>query len=116
MTVVACALDPREGGRAVLEYRDGDGRRYRSDGTVHTVVEPQHLVFDLAVRDAAETVSFTGHYDLALAATPDGTRLRLGLRITETAVAAVPSIAGIETGWAQVLDNLANALTGKDRR
>ena len=66
--------------------------------------------------DAAGAVSFIGHYDLALAAVPDGTRLRLGLRITETAVAAVPYIAGIETGWGQVLDNLATALTtGKER-
>jgi uncharacterized protein YndB with AHSA1/START domain/DNA-binding transcriptional ArsR family regulator len=115
MTVTACVLEPRAGGRAVLEYRDGDGRRYYSDGTVHTAVEPERLVFDLAVRDAAGAVSFTGHYDLALAAAADGTRLRLGLRISETAVAAVPYIAGIETGWAQVLDNLTNALTGKER-
>lgn len=115
MAVVACTLEPREGGRAVLEYRDGDGRRYRSDGTVHAAVEPKRLVFDLAVRDAAGAVSFTGHYDLALAAVSGGTRLRLGLRVTETSVAAVPHLAGIEIGWAQVLDNLANTLTGKER-
>ena len=42
---------------------------------------------------------------------PDGTRLRLGLTITETTVAAVPYIAGIDTGWSQVLDNLATALS-----
>jgi uncharacterized protein YndB with AHSA1/START domain/DNA-binding transcriptional ArsR family regulator len=116
MTVTACVLEPREGGRAVLEYRDGDSRRYRSDGRVNAVVAPERLAFDLAVRDAAGAVSFTGHYDLALAAGPEGTRLRLELRITDTAVAAVPFIAGIETGWGQVLDNLDDALTtGKDR-
>jgi hypothetical protein len=32
------------------------------------------------------------------------------LRITETTVEAVPYIAGIETGWDQVLDNLAGGL------
>ena len=117
MTVTACVLEPTEGGRAVLEYRDADGRRYRSEGRVHTAVEREHLAFDLAVRDAAGAVSFTSHYALALAAVPHGTRLRLDLRITETAVAAVPYIAGIETGWGQVLDNLADALTdGKERR
>jgi uncharacterized protein YndB with AHSA1/START domain/DNA-binding transcriptional ArsR family regulator len=117
MTVTACVLEPREGGRAVLEYRDADGRRYRSAGLVHTAVEHEHLAFDLAVCDAAEAVSFTGHYEFALTAVPHGTQLRLDLRITETAVAAVPYIAGIETGWAQVLDNLADALTdGKERR
>jgi len=116
MTVTDCVLEPRAGGRAVLEYRDADGRRYRSDGRVHAAEEREHLAFDLAVRDAAGAVSFIGHYDLALTAVPDGTRLRLGLRITETAVAAVPYIAGIETGWGQVLDNLTTALTtGKER-
>jgi len=116
MTVTDCVLEPRGGGRAVLEYRDADGRRYRSEGRVHAAEAREHLAFDLAVRDAAGAVSFIGHYDLALAGVPDGTRLRLGLRITETAVAAVPYIAGIETGWGQVLDNLATALTTGNER
>ena len=37
-------------------------------------------------------------------------RLGLGLRITETTVESVPYIAGIETGWGQVLGNLADAV------
>jgi uncharacterized protein YndB with AHSA1/START domain/DNA-binding transcriptional ArsR family regulator len=114
MTVTDCALEPRAGGRAVLEYRDAEGR-YRSEGRVHAAKEPDHLAFDLSVLDASGAVSFTGHYDLALAAVPDGTRLRLGLHITETTVEAVPYIAGIETGWGQVLDNLAGAV-GRSQR
>lgn len=110
MTVTECALEPKPGGRAVLEYRDADGRRYRSDGQVHLADEPEHLVFDLSVRDADGAVSFTGHYDLVLAAVPSGTRLLVELRITDTAVEAVPHVAGIETGWGQVLDNLADAV------
>jgi uncharacterized protein YndB with AHSA1/START domain len=109
MTVTDCALEPWAGGRAVLEYRDADGR-YRSEGRVQAATEPERLVFDLSVLDAAGAVSFTGHYDLTLTAAPDGTRLQLGLRITETTVEAVPFIAGIETGWGQVLDNLADAV------
>ncbi|HEX5115117.1 MAG TPA: metalloregulator ArsR/SmtB family transcription factor [Pseudonocardiaceae bacterium] len=113
MTVTDCALEPKPDGRAVLEYRDADGRRYRSAGRVHTATAPEHLVFDLSVLDDAGAVSFTGHYDLALAAIPEGTRLRLDLRITDTTVEAAPYIAGAETGWGQVLDNLADTL-GKD--
>jgi uncharacterized protein YndB with AHSA1/START domain/DNA-binding transcriptional ArsR family regulator len=110
MTVTDCAIEPKPGGRAVLEYRDAEGR-YRSEGRVHAAEEPEHLVFDLSVLDAAGAVSFTGHYDLTLAADLGGTRLRLDLRITETTVEAVPYIAGIDTGWGQVLDNLADAVT-----
>jgi uncharacterized protein YndB with AHSA1/START domain/DNA-binding transcriptional ArsR family regulator len=114
MTVTDCALEPRAGGRAVLEYRDADGR-YHSEGRVHAAKEPERLVFDLSVLEAAGAVSFTGHYDLTLAEVPDGTRLRLGLRITATTVEAVLYIAGIETGWGQVLDNLAGAV-GESQR
>lgn len=106
LTVSECVLEARPGGRAVLEYRDAEGR-YRSEGRVHTAAEPEHLVFDLSVLDPADAVSFTGHYDLSLAEVPDGTRLRLDLRITDTTVEAAPHIAGIGTGWEQVLDNLA---------
>ena len=109
MTITECALEPTPGGRAVLEYRDADGR-YRSEGRVRTAEENEHLVFDLTVENA-----FTGHYDVTLAAAPEGTRLRVDLTITETTVDAVPYIAGIETGWGQVLDNLTK-LVNKEKK
>lgn len=112
MVVADAVLEPRPDGRVVLEYRDPEGNRYRSAGRVRTADAPTHLVFDLSVLDAAGEVSFTGHYDLTLAADPGGTRLRLDLSITETTVEAVPYIAGVETGWGQVLDNLAAVLSG----
>ncbi len=110
MTITDCALDPKPDGRAVLEYRDPEGRRYRCEGRVHAAQEPGHLAFDLSVPGASGAASFTGHYDLTLAAVPDGTRLRLEVRLTGTTVEAVPYIAGIETGWGQVLGNLAAAV------
>ncbi|MGW0434424.1 metalloregulator ArsR/SmtB family transcription factor [Micromonospora sp. NPDC003197] len=114
MTVTDCALEPKPGGRAVLDYRDADGR-YHSEGRVHAATEPERLVFDLSVRNPAGAVSFTSHYELTLAAVPGGTRLRLEMRIAETAVEAVPYIAGIETGWAQVLDNLVDTIDASQR-
>lgn len=110
MTITECALEPTPGGRAALDYRDPEGRRYHSAGKVSTATEPERLVFDLSVLDAAGAVSFTGHYDLTLDAVPGATRLRLGLTITDTSREAVPYIAGIGTGWGQVLDNLADTL------
>lgn len=107
-------LEPWPGGRAVLEYRDSDGAVYRSEGHVHDVAEAKRLVFDLAVRDASGATAFASHYDLRLAATPTGTRLRLELAIDATTVGAVDYIAGIETGWGQVLDNLADAVGATD--
>ncbi|RZQ61187.1 metalloregulator ArsR/SmtB family transcription factor [Amycolatopsis suaedae] len=115
LTVTECVIEPKPGGRAVLDYRDAEGR-YRSAGRVHAAKRPGHLAFDLSVDDAAGGISFTGHYDLSLDVVPEGTRLRLGLRITGTTVEAVPYIAGIETGWGQVLDNLTAVLTTERKR
>jgi uncharacterized protein YndB with AHSA1/START domain len=115
MTVVDAVVEPEPGGRAVLAYRDPEGRRYRSEGRVHTVREPVRLGFDLSVLDDAGAVSFTNHVDLTLTAAPHGTRLRLGVRVTDSAVEAVAFIAGIETGWGQVLDNLAGVLPAKGK-
>ncbi|WP_077964089.1 metalloregulator ArsR/SmtB family transcription factor [Ensifer adhaerens] len=109
LAISECVLEPRPGGRAVLEYRDAEGR-YRSEGRVHAAEEPERLVFDLSVLDGAGGVSFTGHYDVSLTETEGGTALRLGLQITETTAGALPYIAGIETGWRQVLDNLTHAV------
>jgi uncharacterized protein YndB with AHSA1/START domain/DNA-binding transcriptional ArsR family regulator len=110
MTVTECVLEPRRGGRAVLEYRDAEGR-YRSEGRVHTAKAPERLEFDLSVLNPAGAISFTGHYTLTLTDVPTGTQLRLDLRITESTVEAVPFVAGIQTGWAQVLDNLVTTIT-----
>ncbi|RSN31234.1 ArsR family transcriptional regulator [Amycolatopsis sp. WAC 04169] len=110
MTVTDCVIEPWAGGRAVLDYRDAEGR-YRSAGKVRAAAEPGHLEFDLSVLTAEGGTFFTGHYDLKFTEAPGGTRLQLDLRITETTVEAVPFIAGIETGWGQVLDNLATTLT-----
>jgi uncharacterized protein YndB with AHSA1/START domain/DNA-binding transcriptional ArsR family regulator len=116
MRVTECVLEPEPGGRVVLEYRDAEGR-YRSEGQVHTAEGPEHLAFELSVLDAAGDVFFTGHYDLTLTTAPGGTRLRLGLRITGTTVESAPIVAGIETGWGQVLDHLTATLThGKGPR
>ncbi|SDK17930.1 metalloregulator ArsR/SmtB family transcription factor [Streptomyces indicus] len=109
MTVTDCVLEPEEGGRAVLDYRDADGS-YRSSGRVQEAVEGERLVFDLSVHDADGGISFSGHYDLTLAEADGGTALRLALGLSGAAVEAAPFIAGIETGWGQVLDQLAAAL------
>lgn len=110
MTVTDCALEPRPQGRVVLGYRDAEGRRYHSEGRVLAAHEAERLEFDLSVLDTTGSVLFTGHYELTLSATEGGTRLRLGLTLTETDIEAVPFIAGIETGWQQVLDELAGAV------
>ncbi|TCC56101.1 metalloregulator ArsR/SmtB family transcription factor [Kribbella pittospori] len=112
VTIADCILEPEPGGRAVLDYRDGE-QLYRSRGHVHTADEASHLVFDLRLLDDSDAVSFHSEYDVRFAAVPEGTRLQVDVRINETTVDAVPYIAGIATGWGQVLDNLTNRINDK---
>ena len=114
LTVTRCALVPRRGGRVVLEYADADGHTYLSEGRVRAAKKATRLAFDLSVLDADGAVMFTGHYDVTFADDPEGTRLHVDLAITDTTVEAVPAIAGIETGWGQVLDQLVTVLNRKD--
>lgn len=117
LTVTRCALVPRRGGRALLEYQDAEGHAYLSEGRVRAAKKPQHVRFDLSVWNDSRTATvFTGHYDVALTEDADGTRLHIDLRITDTTVDAAPAIAGIETGWDQVLDQLASAVRTSRRR
>ncbi|MFC3965477.1 metalloregulator ArsR/SmtB family transcription factor [Nocardia jiangsuensis] len=109
LTVTEAVLEPVAGGRAVLEYRDAEGR-YRSAGRVRRATPEELLEFELSVLDPAGGTTFTGHYDVTLEPAAAGTRLRVAVRVTGTTVEAVPAIAGIETGWGQVLDNLADAV------
>ncbi|MFF0458023.1 metalloregulator ArsR/SmtB family transcription factor [Nocardia africana] len=110
MRITECVLEPVSGGRAVLDIRDPEGQRYRSQGRVLAAEKDERLVFDLSVLDGAGAVAFTGRYILTLTETAGVTRLHLALTITETTVEAAAFIAGIETGWATVLDNLADAV------
>ena len=111
LVVTRCALVPRRGGRALLEYRDSDGRTYLSDGHVLAATKRAHLAFDLTVRDADGAAMLTGRYDVRLGESPGGTRLEVQMTIAASTVQAVPAIAGIEQGWEQTLDQLATAVT-----
>jgi uncharacterized protein YndB with AHSA1/START domain/DNA-binding transcriptional ArsR family regulator len=101
MAVTECVIEPSPGGRAVLAYRDAEGN-YRSEGRVREAVPAERLVFDLSIVDA-----FTAVYDVTFT---EDTRLHIDMTITESTVDAAQYVAGIETGWGQVLDNLTKAL------
>ncbi|MGW4248645.1 SRPBCC family protein, partial [Nocardia sp. NPDC004722] len=110
MTITDCRIEARQGGRVVLDYRDAEGR-YHSAGQVHLAEAPARLGFDLSVFDRSGAALFTGRYDLTLTEISEGTRLRLDLGLTDTLITASEFIAGIETGWGQVLDQLDRIIT-----
>ena len=117
LVVSELVFEPRPGGRVVLEYRDADdgaasdGIVGRAEGVVDVSVEPELLAFRLSPSLPDGSVAFTGHYELTLREQgPGSTALDVCLRIADSAIASAEFIAGIEVGWGQCLDQLADAV------
>jgi uncharacterized protein YndB with AHSA1/START domain len=102
-----CELDPRVGGTWRIVMRTPDGHEYPCDGVYREIVKPERLVFTNIARDkdgnpvidGLTTVTFTEH---------DG-KTTLTLRTRGTAVVdyAAAYLLGMETGWTQSLERLA---------
>ena len=105
-----CEADARVGGKWHIVMRAPDGREHPCGGVYREVVEPERLVFtNIAtdsdgkpVLDGLTTVIFD---DL-------GGKTRLTLRTSATAVVdyAAEYLKGMETGWTQSLERLAEQL------
>lgn len=121
LAVTEVELQARPGGRAVLAYRDAadasgtDGAVGRAEGVVDEVVRGERIAFRLSPLLPGGGVAFTGHYGFALDDADGGTRLRVGLRITDSTTASADFVAGIGLGWDQALDRLAATVAGGTR-
>jgi len=102
-----CELDVRIGGAIRIEMRGPDGRTYPMTGTYLEVVEPERIVFKLALDEAGNslfevlnTVTFAEH---------DGkTTLTLQARVVQATARAPQYLQGMEVGWTQSLERLGD--------
>jgi uncharacterized protein YndB with AHSA1/START domain len=106
-----CLWDARPGGLIHIDMRAPDGRIFPVRGVFHDVRALEWL--DFTTTASAEVpggdqlqvrhhVSFEGH---------DGrTRLTLQSRVVKTTAATAPAFAGMEEGWKQSFDRLAQLL------
>ena len=102
-----CELDMRPGGTIRIVMRGPDGTDYPMTGAVHEIIAPERLVFTSAVDnadgnrvlEALNTVTFAEH--------GGKTTLTLQARVVKATAAAAPMLAGMEAGWTQSLERLA---------
>jgi uncharacterized protein YndB with AHSA1/START domain len=105
-----CEMDLRPGGAFRIVMRAPDGIEYPTTGIFREIVEPERLVFSNAalgkegnpVLEGLTTVTFAEH----------GGKTQLTLHTLQTSAVgfeaeAAPKLAGMEEGWAQSLDRLA---------
>jgi uncharacterized protein YndB with AHSA1/START domain/DNA-binding transcriptional ArsR family regulator len=109
-TVAECELDPVPGGRLRIVLQEGDGNRHVATGSFIELHPRTALSFELAPLDAEGAALFSAVYDVRLARRGSGTRLSLAIRVTDARPEAAPALAGLQLGWDQLLDNLAEHL------
>jgi uncharacterized protein YndB with AHSA1/START domain len=106
-----CQMDVRPGGAIRIDMRGPDGVVYPMGGVFHEIVKPERLVFISSAFEDEE-----GHPQLEVLNTVTfielggKTKLTLHAVVVKSAPAAAAGLAGMEEGWTQSLDKLAQYL------
>ena len=98
----------RPGGAIRIHMRGPDGTIYPMTGVYHEIVEAERLVFTSAAlgkngnpfSEVMNTVTFADH--------GGSTKLTIHARVARVTAEAAPFLAGMEQGWSQSLDRLAD--------
>ncbi len=106
-----CELDVRPGGAIRIDMRGPDGVTYPMGGVFHEIVEPERLVFTATALadekgnpqlEVLNTVTFT---ELG-----SKTKVTLQARVVKSTPRAAGALEGMQEGWSQSLDKLAEYL------
>ena len=107
-----CELDPHPGGAIRIHMRAPDGTLFPMTGVFDSIVEPNQMLFTLAVLDAEGKPLFEVETSVTLAPTDDGkTLLTLRATVGRCTPQGHQYTSGMELGWTQTLDRLADLLT-----
>jgi uncharacterized protein YndB with AHSA1/START domain len=105
-----CDLDVRPGGAIRIHMRGPDGTVYPMTGVYNEVVEPERIVFTSAALDADGNPMFEVLTTVTFAEQGGKTKQIMRARVIKTTAQAAPYIAGMEQGWTQSLERLAESL------
>jgi uncharacterized protein YndB with AHSA1/START domain len=106
-----CELDVRPGGAMLIHMRGPDGSVYLMRGVFHEIVAPEQLVFTTrTLEDEAGNPRLEVLHTITLTDVGRKTRLTLQARVVKSTPVAAGLLAGMEEGWVQGLDRLAESL------
>jgi uncharacterized protein YndB with AHSA1/START domain len=105
-----CELDVRVGGAWQVVMQGPDGTQYPCGGVYREIVPPERLVFTNIALDAAGKPLLDGLTTVTFAEQDGKTKLTLTTRMTGLAPHTAPMLEGMEAGWSQSLDKLAETL------
>lgn len=111
-TIPECAVDARVGGRLFIVMRAPDGATHPMRGIFQEVVQDERLSFTNIALNADGEMLLEGTTTVTFADEGGGTRMTL-TTYAEGAVGIVERMLdGMEAGWSQSLDKLAEHLHG----
>jgi uncharacterized protein YndB with AHSA1/START domain len=105
-------LDARPGGELRIDMQGPDGTVYPNRGVFHEVSEPERLVLSTALVDDQGKTLIEARSTVTLAEEGGKTRLKLEVEVVELAPEAAEARAGMEEGWNETLDRLAEHVSG----
>ena len=101
-----CELDVRPGGAILIHMRAPNGEVHPMTGVFREIVEPERLVFAIAVDDADGNRLLEGLTTVTFAEQGGKTTLTLQTRAVGFVAIAARMIEGMEAGWTQSLERL----------
>ncbi len=107
-----CEVDPRPGGAIRIDMRGPDGTIYPMTALYREIVEPERLVFTSAALDEKGNPLFEVLNTVTFAEHAGKTKLTVHASVVKATAEAAPYLAGMDQGWSQSLDRLANFITG----
>ena len=106
-----CEFDAKVGGVIRIDMRAPDGAIYPMQGEVREIVPPERLVFTNMALDANGNAMTAGLTTVTFADEGGKTKLTLHTRGSALVEKAIPYLQGMEYGWGQSIDKLADLLT-----
>ena len=104
-----CEADVRPGGIMRITMQGPDGTQYPMEAVFQEVVQPERLVWDTSVEHAGN-VSFDIHQVITFAERNGKTEVTLVAYVTRATPESAGALGGMEIGWSQSLDKLAELL------
>jgi uncharacterized protein YndB with AHSA1/START domain len=103
-----CELDVRPGGAIRIDMRGPDGTVYPMAGVYQAIDKPDRLVFTSAALDEKGKPLFEVLNIVSFAEQGDKTKLTVQARVVKSTAKAAPYLKGMEEGWKQTIDRLAD--------
>lgn len=111
-----CDLDLVLGGEIYIEMKGPDGTVYPMSGMFTEIIVPERLGFTCSALDANNNPLFEVLTVVSFTEQGGKTKLTMHAIVTKTTAEAAPYIAGMNEGWNQSLNRLANYVANQNRK